>query len=243
MEPGSFVIVEPRKKTSISQWTENFVNDVNLHSSVLVANVALRQLGTLENIVAGTFSGRASVHSYKIENFGLSLVNNANNVYTYTIPQAKLTIENAILAHASGQNTWVVPTWKDPKFVLLSEYLTPIWVRLKEIMKLPSNWDSFDAEPISPQTVAKTIELLIEVFEMEYRLGYERIIPFVAPCSDGSVQIEWEVGKKELEVVIPSSENEKISLLQVSGEGKEFKESTINSPEEISEYLSWLLIE
>jgi len=237
-----FVEVDSEKRTSISQWSEDTIKDVVIHLSVLQANVALRQFSNLENIVVGGFSGRASGNAYKIENFGLRLVNNANNVYTYTIPQTKLTIENSILAHASGQNTWVV-TWRDPKFVLLSEYLTPIWVRLKEIMKLPNNWDSFDADPISPRTVAKTIELLIEVFEMEYRLGYERIIPFLAPCSDGSVQIEWEVGKKELEVVIPPSENEKISLLQVSGQGKEFKESTINSPEEISEYLSWLLIE
>jgi len=242
MELHKFVEVESEKKTSTPQRSQDPFKDVVIHLSVLPANVALRQFSSLENIVVGGFSARASGHAYKIENFGLRLVNSANNVYTYTIPQAKLTIENAILAHASGQNTWVV-TWKDPKFVLLSEYLTPIWVRLKKMMKLPSNWDSFDAEPISPQTVAKTMELLIEVFEMEYRLGYERIIPFVAPCSDGSVQIEWEVGKKELEVVIPSSENEKISLLQVSGQGKEFKESTINSPEEISEYLSWLLIE
>ena len=243
MEPGNFVIVESGKKTSTLQLTEDFFNEVILHSDVLAANVALRQFGTLENIVVGTFSGRASAHSYKIENFGLRLVNNANNVYTYTIPEAELIIENTILAHASGQNTWVVPKWEDPKFILLSEYLTPAWTNLKEIMKLRRNWDSFDAEPISPQIVAKTIEILIEVFETEYRFGYKRIIPFIAPCSDGSVQIEWEVGRKELEVVIPSSENEKISLLQVSGEGKEFKESTISSPEEISEYLSWLLIE
>ena len=121
MEPGNFVIVESGKKTSTLQLTENFVNEVILHSNVLVANVALRQFGTLENIVVGTFSGRASAHSYKIENFGLRLVNNANNVYTYTIPQAELTIENTMLAHASGQNTWVVPTWVDQKFVLLSE--------------------------------------------------------------------------------------------------------------------------
>ena len=65
MEPGNFVIVESGKKTSTLQLTEDFINDVNLHSNVLGTNVALRQFGNFKNIVVGTFSGRASVHSYK----------------------------------------------------------------------------------------------------------------------------------------------------------------------------------
>jgi hypothetical protein len=243
MELHKFVEVESEKRTSTSQWSQDPIKDVVIHLSVLQTNVALRKFSSLENIVVGGFSGRASGHAYKIGNFNLRLMNNANEVYTMTVPNTILTRGDAILAHASGQNSWIVPIWENPNFVLLSTYLSPIWVKLKEIMKLPANWDSYGAVPITTRTIAKTIEILVESFKIQHRLGYERIIPFVAPCADGSIQAEWEIGTKELEVVIPSSENEKISLLRVSEDREEFKESTISSPEEISEYLLWLLRE
>lgn len=243
MQKEYFVITDSKKKASVPQWPQDFIGDITLRSSVLLLDAAERRFWIAKNISVESSSGRASVHSYRIGSFGLRLANNTNSEYTIAVPQEILMAETAIRSHASSPNSWVVATWENPKFALLSEYCTQMWVKLKEITRLPTNWDSFGAVPISVRTAARTLEVLIGAFEVSHSQGWEQLIPFVVPCPDGSIQLEWERNGKELEVVIPPSRDEKITLLQVSGEEKELRESTIDLPEEIDQYLSWLLKE
>lgn len=243
MQKEPFVTTDSKKKASAPQWPQDFIGDITLRSNVLLLNAAERRFWTTENISVESYSGRASVHAYRIGSFGLRLINNTDSEYTVAVPQEILTAETAIRSHASGANSWVVATWQNPKFAFLSEYCTQMWVKLKEMTKLPNNWDSFDAAPISIRTAARALEVLIDAFEVPRSRGWKQLIPFVVPCPDGSIQLEWERSGKELEVVIPPSREEKIALLQVSGGGKELRESTIDLPEEIDQYLSWLLKE
>ena len=108
-------------------------------------------------------------------------------------------------------------------------------------MKLPNNWDSYGAVQISFRTIATVLELLIEAYEAQDQIGCEPIIPFIAPCADGSIQLEWENDNKELEARVGSlALQERIFLLRVLKNEKHYQEDTIESSTEIIHYLSWL---
>ena len=108
-------------------------------------------------------------------------------------------------------------------------------------MKLPSNWDSYGAVQIPFRTIARALELLVEAYIAQDQIGHEPLIPFIAPCADGSIQLEWENNNRELEArVYPVPLEEKIFLLRVLKKEKDYQEDTIGFTAEIMPYLSWL---
>lgn len=72
---------------------------------------------------------------------------------------------------------------------------------LSQLSRLTENWDSYHAKRISDKAIKKAESLLISVSDS---LGERRLEDvFIAPCSDGGLQLEWKiVFEKELIVKI-----------------------------------------
>lgn len=88
--------------------------------------------------------------------------------------------------------------------------------RLEELSRLPANWDSYDADPISKNALDRARELLLTLrAALEESLGDAFIPVNIAPIADGGVQLEWEQGGSYLEVEL-STESE-IGYLQAEG--------------------------
>ena len=111
--------------------------------------------------------------------------------------------------------------------------------RLAQISKLPPNWDSYGAEPVSSVAVVKACQLLVNVKESCYNLVGEKVLPFtVAPLADGGVQVEWRGTMGVLEVEI--SPDGEFGYLSIAGEGnsRKFEEK---DPADWEELLSLVL--
>lgn len=76
--------------------------------------------------------------------------------------------------------------------------------RLDSFANLSENWDSYGGQPSSDQARAHTTELLLEIDDLtEGRLED----PFIAPMSDGGIELEWNLssGAELMLDVSPSS--------------------------------------
>jgi len=103
--------------------------------------------------------------------------------------------------------------------------------RLAEIMVLPKNWDSRGAPPISCETIARTLVVLLKVGKVDKDLSD----PLIIPRSDGSIQLEWNKSGRKLEVMVSRRE---IKVLK-SEEPKE-NETFEGAIEKLGQYFSWL---
>jgi len=77
--------------------------------------------------------------------------------------------------------------------------LGAVLTRIAEFRHLPQGWDSYRAPQIdlATQTVAMKIIKLLWL-----SLGTALPEPFVAPCSDGGILLEWELPMREISVTI-----------------------------------------
>jgi hypothetical protein len=77
--------------------------------------------------------------------------------------------------------------------------LLAVFNRIAAFRHLPQGWDSYRAPQIdfATQSVAKRIAKMLWL-----SLGTGFLEPFVAPCSDGGILLEWELPKREISVTI-----------------------------------------
>lgn len=68
--------------------------------------------------------------------------------------------------------------------------------KLEELSKLGNNWDSYGSEPITKAALDKA-QLLLGALS-----GIQAIEPFVCPCSNGGLQLEWHRNGYDLEIEI-----------------------------------------
>jgi hypothetical protein len=62
--------------------------------------------------------------------------------------------------------------------------------RLELLSGLGRNWDSYGAVPITREAIDGARDLLQAAF---HAAGYSIPLPFIAPCPDGGIQIEWSL--------------------------------------------------
>ncbi|MHA1253660.1 MAG: hypothetical protein ACTSRP_27080 [Candidatus Helarchaeota archaeon] len=155
-----------------------------------------------------------------------------------SIPINKVIHEGVMLVHSSGKDDWIPSTWTNPQIFINEEFYRISINNLMGLFYLPENWDSYEGKRISFNTITRGIELLGEVFKTMDEINKYIFCPFIAPCPDGSVQLEWEFNEKELEIIIPSLSDDSLRYLLVKGE--EFFEGEINSYIEVKECIEWL---
>jgi hypothetical protein len=70
--------------------------------------------------------------------------------------------------------------------------------RLKLLLSLPANWDSYGAKPIQPGRAAAALNLLW-LF-----ITNKSPVPAIIPTSDGGIQLEWHRCGVDLEIAVLS---------------------------------------
>lgn len=109
--------------------------------------------------------------------------------------------------------------------------------RIQQLERLPSAWDSYSARPIDARAIAAAKSLLIRISS---GLAPELISDvFIAPCSDGGIQLEWELNSKELIIKITADGQQQFFLF-VSSSGKEV-DGAITSETELDSLLQGIL--
>ena len=73
-------------------------------------------------------------------------------------------------------------------------WLEPALEELNQLLQLPPNWNSYNAMPIEPLAVVRTIELLDAVMEDSTPF------PQFVPTPQGGVQLEWDMRGMAIEV-------------------------------------------
>lgn len=92
-----------------------------------------------------------------------------------------------------------------------------LYDHLHELSRLPDNWDSYGALPISPQVIERATSTLREILAFPEK-GIS--LPFVAPACDGTIGMQWNAESgKELILDIPPCDQPLSFLLVEPVEG------------------------
>lgn len=108
--------------------------------------------------------------------------------------------------------------------------------RIQQLERLPNAWDSYSARPIDARAIAAAKSLLVRISsDLAPKLISD---VFIAPCSDGGIQLEWELNSKELIIKITPDGQQRFFLF-VSSSGTE--EGAITSEAELDSLLQGIL--
>ncbi|MEM6433461.1 MAG: hypothetical protein AAF773_06340 [Cyanobacteria bacterium P01_D01_bin.115] len=120
---------------------------------------------------------------------------------------------------------------------------TNAFQRIKALLSLSDDWDGYGAKAFSRQQVQSALDLYSEIYQYYFdnEVNFSRLYPFVAPCSDGSILLEWSGDRfptKQLELFVCSDvEDNLFDGLKSTEQGDD--EVSI-SLEEVSQLLDWL---
>jgi hypothetical protein len=100
---------------------------------------------------------------------------------------------------------------------------------LRELARMPQNWDGYDSPPLTTGASHTAMELLAAIGDA---LTGSRI----APVSGGGVQFEWHIGPRELELeILPDGS---IQFLIVAGD--QMQEGDVVTRATLEALLRWL---
>lgn len=80
-----------------------------------------------------------------------------------------------------------------------SHWYPTISLRLEDLLELPPNWDSYGADPCSPEIVASARGLLLSLGRI-----FDLPAPVISPTRTGGILLEWSSGSLELEIQLVS---------------------------------------
>ena len=115
--------------------------------------------------------------------------------------------------------------------------------RLKNLLTLDENWDSYNAPRFSRPQVAKGFSLYSSIYNYYLLRGinFSQFFPFIAPCSNGAILFEWAGGRRfpqrELEIFVPSAMKSPLEFLKCADDLEE--EGTFVA-DEVNTLLDWL---
>ncbi len=114
--------------------------------------------------------------------------------YSYTSGASNAQISGSVVATARPETRVVTPRPTLTSSTSLEGWIQEELVRLDDIAKLGSDWDSYGADPPSPLAIDMASKFLRIVDEKLGRLALEQSRPqIVAPRPDGGIQIEWAI--------------------------------------------------
>ncbi|MCX5781463.1 MAG: hypothetical protein NT145_01985 [Elusimicrobia bacterium] len=164
--------------------------------------------------------------------------------YLFSLPATlEQTTYKAFSSIRNESSSWI-QNYSQIEFVSPTvEAMKPITGRLKKIALLQKGWDSYNAEPISWETVIRAIDFFTKTLFCLQNLGKKAIpIPFIAPVSSGGIQVEWFTLYKELDFELPEDEKLPIEYLKVDKISGEQEESQVTNIDDLIEIISeWLL--
>lgn len=114
--------------------------------------------------------------------------------------------------------------------------------RIIHLSDLDDKWDGYNAPQFSKQQVDLSLNLYshLRSYCIDRNIDFDKIEPFVAPCSDGMILFEWS-GKrfpnKQLELYVPISAEYPFELLKTQGDSEVEGEFNLD---ELYPILDWL---
>ena len=122
-----------------------------------------------------------------------------------------------------------------------------VFRRLAEFRNLPPNWDTYGGVPSSPVAYGRTVYLLRQWQEISRTWGEVLPVPFVTLCGNGNIQIEWSLGRKSVEIEVPSDDSlafDWLATLDTNGVPKDYTGGFQDVSEDRAKMLiRWLLQE
>jgi len=114
--------------------------------------------------------------------------------------------------------------------------------KLDELRNLPEDWDSYGADPISPNAIAKAKSILTSVMiAFGGIIGNVVQLTDVIPIADGGVQLEWVGPHAELEIEISPNGNIGLLYISVSEGRRNYEESKDNSLNDVYNVIAKLI--
>jgi hypothetical protein len=114
--------------------------------------------------------------------------------------------------------------------------------KLDELKNLPEDWDSYGADPISPNAIAKAKSIITSVMiAFGGIIGNVVQLTDVIPIADGGVQLEWIGPHAELEIEISPNGNIGLLYISVSEDRRNYEESKENSLNDIYTVIAKLI--
>ena len=114
--------------------------------------------------------------------------------------------------------------------------------KLEELKNLPEDWDSYGADPISPNAIAKAKSIITSVMiAFGGIIGNVVQLSDVIPIADGGVQLEWVGPHAELEIEILPNGNIGLLYISVSEDRRIYEESKDNSLNDVYTVIAKLI--
>jgi hypothetical protein len=170
-----------------------------------------------------------------------------------TTPGARLVIgvpENIIVSCPEikpfDEKNWVLSVWDEqfvyqpiPHQIKIGEGYRKAIDKISGLQNLGLSWDSFHGKKIDSNCISRARKILIDLSEWEANIPS----PFVAPRSDGSIQMEWEVGTRYLELgFVPDSSGIEFLAMDEDRDGNPIEfEGTLEQEESIIKLLQWFI--
>ena len=117
--------------------------------------------------------------------------------------------------------------------------------RLIHLADLPDKWDGYGAPKFSRHQINRAIEIFqsIQDYSKEFKIGWGKIEPFIAPSSNGSILFDWS-GKrfalKNLEIYVPLDTKQSLEYLKTDIGLNHDIEGEFQSSQ-ISDLIDWLV--
>lgn len=127
----------------------------------------------------------------------------ANGEFSWDFSQSVNSISSAQYAVMSLENLWFeMIQIANVVLVFQGKGLKPNWVeevapKLRELISLPENWDSYGAKPINPNAAESALKLLSSIMAT-----YAVATPALIPRNRGGLQLEWNSSRLDLEIKI-----------------------------------------
>jgi hypothetical protein len=123
-------------------------------------------------------------------------------------------VEEIRLAATAEEDGMVVPR------ELQESQNTPTYraveARTQRLLRLENDWDGYRSKSPAKRPANYGLRFLADAIGVLSDFGIEVPTPFVVPTPSGGMQLEWQVGKRELELEIP--ESGRFEFLAVNGE-------------------------
>jgi len=114
----------------------------------------------------------------------------------------------------------------------LNPWLEPSLHRIRELAAMPTNWDTYGSPSIQPEAVDAAIHLLQKVANLSPAM------PHIVPVSGGGLQLEWSIGRRELEIgVTPAGA---LDYLTDDDDNMDGGALTLTDTSSLAEIFTWL---
>ncbi|MFT5780257.1 MAG: hypothetical protein ACI837_003218 [Crocinitomicaceae bacterium] len=155
-------------------------------------------------------------NTYRIRSFDSSPTTGLNNQY-------------------SVMDNWLVVVDNQSLLFKAYDFISPVnrleIQKVRSFAELEQNWDSYDAQKISPDAIAKSVDLIKEIDKLDEE------IYFSSPGPNGEVMIQLKKAEKEVEIIQYANKSKYVTFSK-----EEFEKQGDFTLEILPEIIEWLNI-